>query len=386
MRLKVAIVAPIAVRYDAISIAVRDTYGILASDDRFQPVHLGAACDFPEMVHVPCGDVAELLLAPAYQQADVAIFHFGVHHSLFDALLMAGPPTRVVRFHNVTPPQFVASGDRPLVERSARQIDVLRNADEIWADSETNAYALLQRGFDAQRIKVIPLVVEDPAPAFLAAKPAAPVGLLYFGRIAPAKGVHDLIDALACSALPRGSMKLIIAGNTAWSDPRYLDLLRSKIARSGLEEVVDFVGTVADDTRERLFHSAHLVVIPSYHEGFCRPVAEGFRAGCVPVVYDASNLPLMVDGLGRVVACGDVPALSAALTELVQTMPAAIRYSDRPGLPLDCGSASVREFDARAKIRARDFAFERVARLTRERLSDLVRHEDLRAVGAHRLG
>ncbi len=152
------------VRYDAISLAARDTVRALAADSRFEVQHFGAACDFPEVAHRRCSDVAHLLLDPAYQAADAAIFHFGIEHGLFDALLAGGPPTRIVRFHNVTPARFVGAADVPVIERSLQQIEILRRADEIWADSPINAQELLDRGFNPARLRVIPLVVEDPGP------------------------------------------------------------------------------------------------------------------------------------------------------------------------------------------------------------------------------
>ena len=294
--MRVAVVAPIMVRHDAISLSARDAVRSLAADPRFEVQHLGCVCDFPDIVHRPCGDIADLLLDPFYQTADAAIFHFGIHHSLFDALLAGGPPVRVVRFHNVTPMRFVAPAEMPVIERSLRQIEILRNADEIWADSPTNERDLLDRGFDPSRIRVIPLVVEDPDVATLAGKPAAPVRALYIGRIAASKGLHDLILAAARTGLPHGVLQVTIAGNTAWSDPGYLRKLHDLIASHELARVVHFVGTVDDSDRERLLHDAHILVVPSYHEGFCRPVAEGLRAGCVPLVYDAYNLPRIAGG------------------------------------------------------------------------------------------
>jgi len=367
-RLRVAVVAPIMVRHDAISLSARDAVRSLAADPRFEVQHLGCVCDFPDIVHRPCGDIADLLLDPFYQTADAAIFHFGIHHSLFDALLAGGPPVRVVRFHNVTPMRFVAPAEMPVIERSLRQIDILRNADEIWADSPTNERDLLDRGFDPSRIRVIPLVVEDPDVATLAGKPAAPVRALYIGRIAASKGLHDLILAAARTGLPHGVLQVTIAGNTAWSDPGYLRKLHDLIASHELARVVHFVGTVDDSDRERLLHDAHILVVPSYHEGFCRPVAEGLRAGCVPLVYDAYNLPRIAGGLGRVTPTGDIGRLAVALDSLTRELPPALERPDEPLLSLDRGRTSITEFSSLALRHVAGFAFDAVSAEIRERL------------------
>jgi glycosyltransferase involved in cell wall biosynthesis len=256
----------------------------------------------------------------------------------------------------------------PVIERSLRQVDILRTADEIWADSPTNAQELLDRGFDPMRVHVIPLVVEDPRTARLADKPTAPVNILYVGRIAPAKGLHDLIPAVAQARLLRGEVRVTIAGNTTWTDPAYLARLRESIVRHGLADVVHFVGRIDDAERERLLHTAHILVVPSYHEGFCRPVVEGLRAGCVPLVYDAYNLPHIAAGLGRVVPTGDIGALAAAMRELVHALPAALAHPMEALLRLDRGQTSVVEFSDLAHRHTDDFTFETVGTQMRQRL------------------
>jgi glycosyltransferase involved in cell wall biosynthesis len=88
-----------------------------------------------------------------------------------------------------------------------------------------------------------------------------PIHVLYVGRIAPSKGLHDLIPAVAQSGLPRGALRVTIAGNTAWSDPSYLMRPNDLIARHDLEDVVRFIGTIDDAERQRLFHVAHILAM-----------------------------------------------------------------------------------------------------------------------------
>lgn len=371
--LRIAVVAPIIVRRDAISLSARDTIRAFKEDSRFIVGHYGCTCELPGITYHHCGDAGELLLNASYQETDVAIFEFGIHHSLFDALLAGGPPVRIVRFHNVTPARFVSPAKVPIIERSIRQIELLRFADEIWADSNTNAQELLARGFDPARLRVIPLAVEEPEEAKLVDKQVERVRILYIGRIAPSKGLHDLIRAAAKLEVPRGKLEITIAGNTAWSDPAYLARLHELIARYDLAEVVHFVGTIDDCERQRLFHTAHILVMPSYHEGFCRPVVEGLRAGCVPIVYDAYNLPCITTGLGLVVPTGNVDALAIAIERLVKALGPALRYPTEPLLPLGRGQTSVNVFTELALRYSASFSFHSVKKDMQESLLRLVR-------------
>jgi glycosyltransferase involved in cell wall biosynthesis len=91
-------------------------------------------------------------------------------------------------------------------------------------------------------------VVEDPAPAALAGKPATgPVEMLLISRIAPSKDVHDLLAAVARAGLPQDAIRLSIAGNTAWSDPAYLARPRSLIGGLGLEPQARKMRPLAQD-------------------------------------------------------------------------------------------------------------------------------------------
>ena len=364
--LRIAVVAPIMVHYDAISLAARDTVRTFSADPRFTVRHFGTACHFSGIPHRHCGGVSDLLLDAEYRAADVAIFHFGIHHGVFDALLAGGPALRIVRFHNVTPVRFVGPKDVPVVERSLRQIEILRRAQEIWADSPSNARDLLERGFDPCRVRVIPLVVEDPSPSKLEDKPHDAVRVLYVGRFAPSKGLHDLVAAVG--RLPRGAVRLTLAGNTTWSDPAYLAHVRALIVQFGLQDVVDFAGMVDDTERERLFRAAHILAIPSYHEGFCRPVAEGFHAGCIPLVYDAYNLPHIAAHLGRVVPPGDIGALAAALGDLATSIPAALTSPSEPLLALDRGMTSAAVFTELAHSHVAAYSYETVVAAMQDRV------------------
>ncbi|OBQ69498.1 hypothetical protein A8146_29895 [Mesorhizobium loti] len=343
----------------------------LSKDAGFEAIHLGYVCEYPEIAHRQCNTSGELLLDPHYYTADAAIFHFGIHHGLFDALLGGGPRTKVVRFHNVTPPHLVRQADIPMAERSLRQIEILRHTNEIWADSPSNAEYLLKRGFDQTKIRIIPLVVEDPVPSKLSDKAKDRISVLFMGRIAPSKGIHDLIGAIARAPDVRNVMHVTIAGNMHWSDPAYVRELQSLVEKHHLESIVSFTGTIDDAKRDRLFGDAHIVAIPSYHEGFCRPVAEGFRAGCVPLVYDAYNLPHIANRLGCVVPTGNVEALATALSKLVFAQLRGLSKPNQPMLPLDRGPTSVHEFDNLAQQWTQEFTFECIAAQTRDRLLQL---------------
>jgi len=217
--------------------------------------------------------------------------------------------------------------------------------------------------FDPAMVRVVPLAVNSPPLTLLGEKQASLVDLLFVGRSVPSKGVLDLVRAIRrireLTAIP---FRLRIVGNLEWSDQAYLAQVKSEILDGRLSDIVEILGTVESAVLESFYHEAHIFVIPSYHEGFCKPVLEALRAGCVPVGYASYNLPHIVNGLGRMVSPGNVELLAAALVEVIEGVARGLRSVEICALSLDAGLLSVAAFDMAAKAYAKGFSLSRFGR------------------------
>ncbi len=342
--MRIVIVAGICVRSDAISAAIESQARLLSQLPEIDDVVVIAQ-------HIdrslPCrsetvGSAWGLLRNPAYLGADVAIYHWGIHYDLFDALALNGlvaGPVAVCHFHNCTPAELVADDDvRATVERSLIQIQVLAERDiETWTFSEFNRITLVEWGVAAQRIAFVPFPVSAPRP-LVDRRAAGHVDVVVVGRMVPAKGQHVVVEAVRM--LPpaiRSKITVRFAGNTAFGDSPYADGVRGAVEQAGLEDTVRFVGHPNDDQLWRLYEGSHVVVSPSFHEGLCIPVIEGYLAGCRAIGTTAGNLPYVVAPPDPVVTPGDPSALAAALAEMaagvldrgVAVNPAAVAITTR---------------------------------------------------------
>jgi glycosyltransferase involved in cell wall biosynthesis len=373
-RLRVAVIAAVLVRYDAISTAARNTFFMLENDPDWEVSLISANNDFNDLPARTAKGLMELLTDSAFCNADLIIYHFGIYSPFLDALLVGnGRARQVVRFHNITPRDFVDDAARPLIDRSFQQLQNLRHADLIWADSQTNADVLLAHGLHPTKIEIIPLVVDEPVPTSLRFKRASPIDVLFVGRMVQAKGVLDCIEA--CHLALRGGatpMRLTLAGSGTYSDARYIDRCWAAINRLYLTEAIVIRGTLDPLSLSEAYRHAQVLIIPSYHEGFCMPVIEGLRSGCVPLGYAAGNLPTITGGFGRLVPVGDVGALARALGQLTDSITPAVRAPDDPLLALDRGPTSVAEFDSATKEYVAQFSMERVANMTTASLARLL--------------
>jgi glycosyltransferase involved in cell wall biosynthesis len=367
---RVAVVCPVLAHYDAIGSAAHDTFRVLSQQPDFDVSVLTFRNDYVDVPARTVSGLADLLLDPAFQAADIIIYHFGIYCELFDALIAAkGRARQFVHFHNITPPQFVAPAQRQVIERSFLQVHNLEQADEVWADSHVNAEALATLGIDPTRIQVIPLAVENPTPRTLCGKASMPLNLLFVGRFVQSKGLLDLVEAVdlvrrRCTV----PFRLRLAGNLEWSDPTYLTRVKDAVTARKLDTTVEILGTVNAEVLEDLYHMSHVFAIPSYHEGFCKPVIEALRAGCVPIGYVSYNLPAISNGLGRMVPTGDTHALGAALAEVMEGVAQSLGAPDDPLLPLDIGRISARAFDRAVGEYVQTFTLNRLASATLDRI------------------
>ena len=379
MSCRIAIVASIVVRYDAISTAVRNTYFALKTHGFEDITVYSSRCEYDDMRVTVVDDAGQLLMDRDFRESDLILYHFGIYHPLFDVAPVAPSRARqAVFFHNVTPAHLVPASRRPLIERSFRQVANFRNVDRFWCISPFNAECLRGLGLNPQKMEVLPLVVERPALVSAQDKPRDALNILYVGRAVPPKGLHDAISTFAAvhGRFPRARME--VAFNANQSDQVYLKKCNDIVRKSGIEDAVTFHETPDDDTLDELFRSCHILLLPTRHEGFCVPVIEALRAGTITVGYDAGNMRNVCEGLGKLVTDGDVASLTDALGSVVLDLWQAQQSPEGSRIRLDRGDLTISEFAAAAHEAVQKYRFERISRMIANRVAQLL--------GTHRSG
>jgi len=147
----------------------------------------------------------------------------------------------------------------------------------------------------------------------LAPSAGEPLRLAYIGRLAPAKGLVETIEAMA---LARGNgtvAQLVIAGNgpDEWR-------LRALVQELGLEREVSFVGPKIGEDKALLLSHADVLCLPSYSEGLPYALLEAMAAGVVPIVTPVGGIPDVVqEGVhGTFVPVRDADAIARAIATL----------------------------------------------------------------------
>lgn len=137
--------------------------------------------------------------------------------------------------------------------------------------------------------------------------------ILFLGRIAPAKGVGELLQACARLSGRHPGLRLVLGGEGE------LDWARRRANQLGIAGRVELPGWLDADGREAQLARAWLFCLPSYAEGLPMAMLEAMAAG-VPVV--ASRVGAIPETIadeveGLLTPPGDVDALEQALERVL---------------------------------------------------------------------
>ncbi len=357
---KVAIVNGICVKNDAISASVRDDALSFCREHGFLTKVFTFNNEMDDIDAVVVRNVGDIIFNPFFVSCNLIIYHFGIYYELFDAIFVGnGRAPQVVRYHNLTPRALLPPGERRLYDRSSMQLYNMTTADAVWPVSDINRFDIIDRKIvPAAKVEMIPLCVGDgQRRRSLKDKAFDAVRLLYVGRFVEAKGLADLIQAvgkLRDAGLP---LRLRLVGEQKFSHPDYVESLKALIGELDLEREVAFVGSVSDEALLSEYDEAHIVVVPSHHEGFCKPVIEAMRSGCLPVTYDAYNLRYVARGLSRTAPTGDVGALTARIGEAARAILPACNGAAISSAPCDLGPLPLEEYESRVDVVLAEYGF-----------------------------
>ena len=254
------------------------------------------------------------------QYADLVICDYPAYFRLAESLrLLTGPPI-LWSYHGVTAPdQWLDNEGRRYLEMSRRRTGLvhfthLAVTRSAWTREELHHLT----GFPRDRIVVMPCIVPEPPTSTTTLAASTPY-ILHVGRVAAHKRPEMLVEALALVRQTIPSTQLVFAGDVRGpSHAPVVDNLRHRAGERGIAHAVHFTGSVDFALLEHLYRRAAVVASASAHEGFCVPVIEAMARGIPTVVTATAALPDTVGDAGLVVPDHDIPALAAAIVDVLQ--------------------------------------------------------------------
>lgn len=269
--------------------------------------------------------------------SDVLIYHYSIGWDLGLAPLQELDCKKVIKYHNVTPPEYYEdfNEDYANVCRAGRaQLQSIANIQQATylSDSAYNASELHQLGVSVQNSAVLPpfhyidqLQFTEPDFSVLDTYRDGKFNILMVGRLVPNKGHAALIEAFyVYHQTYNPNSRLLIVGK---SDPRlnqYNDFLQQKVANLGLTHSVVFTGGVSAAALKAYYLVSNAFMITSDHEGFCVPLIEAMSIKLPIVAYGSTAIPMTVGKAGVVWSQPD-PALLAGALDRIATNPTISR-------------------------------------------------------------
>lgn len=292
----------------------------------------------------------------------VPVYPFHVHlHSLFVEKLIMRLEPEIDLFHMHTPLPPMISTKRPimLTVHSAVREDVkatpitsvytlqmklqapfsywieqtlLRHATSVNAVSPQVAQALATYPSGPSKIDVTWNGVDTSTFRPGSTTSSHKCLILSVGRLAPGKGIEDLLQAVLTMkhlGTPAEAIQLSIVG-----DGPQRQYIEQFIHANQLSERVVLLGHINDRTRlARLYQEATLFVMPSHHEGLPTVILEAMACGCPIVATKVGGVPnIVVNGENGALVPPHAPTqLAHTLLELIQqpALLAAMRLRSR---------------------------------------------------------
>jgi glycosyltransferase involved in cell wall biosynthesis len=227
-------------------------------------------------------------------------------------MFAARPEPKLVNYHNITPAYLLRDWEPNVgYEVALGRTQLARLAPQsrlAVADSAFNESELVALGYEAT--SVVPLLIDmarksdqaDPALAADLSRRKATAGgsdLLFVGKVSPHKAPHDLVKMLAVlRRLYDPAARLHLVGSPLGES--YEPALRAFIGDLGLDDAVNFAGSVTGAQLEAYLQAADVFVCASDHEGFCVPLAEAMGHGIPIVAYGVTAVPETVGDAGLV--------------------------------------------------------------------------------------
>jgi glycosyltransferase involved in cell wall biosynthesis len=239
------------------------------------------------------------------------LYQSSIGSPVYDIFAARAEP-KLVNYHNITPAYLLRDWEPDVAyEVALGRTQLARLAPQsrlAVADSAFNESELRQLGYE--RTAIVPLLIDmahksgeaDSAVAARLARDKATAGgsdLLFVGKVSPHKAPHDLVKMLSVlRRLYDPAARLHLVGSPLGET--YEPALRAFTAELGLENAVNFAGSVTAAELEAYLQAADVFVCASDHEGFCVPLAEAMGHGLPIVAYGVTAVPETVGAAGLV--------------------------------------------------------------------------------------
>ncbi len=248
-----------------------------------------------------------------------------VLHVPYWAPPLRSPVPIVVTIHDIIPLMLKEYRGGPLVNAYTGLVSAAaRGATLILTDSDASRHDIISRlNISAERVRTIYLAADpkftdrvDPIDyAALRNNHDLPEDyVLYLGGFDARKNIEAALQVYTWAQGALGeNYPLVIAGKLPDRHDAFFHDPRVIAKQIEVENVVRFIGPVAEEDKVALYQQARAFLYPSIYEGFGLPALEALACGVPVVGSNASSIPEIVGDAGMLVDPHDARAMAGAL-------------------------------------------------------------------------
>ncbi len=301
---------------------------------------------FAEHIHAAFASITAKLRLEAdrfwLDRDAILIYHHAIDWPLGEEVLRRSKNKLVIRYHNVTPPEFYTNYDdfycsccRKGVEATQRLAQV--HPHRIWGASQFNCEEFVRLGVPRDRCRVSPPIhhTEEIGDASLDTAIAGDYrgtipNILFVGAFRPNKGHLKAIETFAAyRELSTRPARLFLVGSF---DPRlagYVEELKQYARLLEVEESVFLAQSVSVSQLRAYYSVASVFLCVSEHEGFCVPLVEAMYFRVPIIAWATTAVGETCGGCGVVYEDFDADALAKGIDECVENPSASRSLAQR---------------------------------------------------------
>ncbi len=150
------------------------------------------------------------------------------------------------------------------------------------------------------------------------------VHVLHVGSSDPRKNLGGVLRVVAAlqSRLPQ-PVRLVRIGSA------FSPVQQHEARALGIADQILHLGTLSTEELALAFHACQVLLYPSYHEGFCRPVAEAMACGLPVVCSNRGAIPELVEDSRLRFDPDDIEGMARCICELARSPQFAAEVADR---------------------------------------------------------
>lgn len=281
---------------------------------------------FTNNIHpkIPEGTAYLAELLPELTEKDIVIYHFASEDPLVDKIKKL-PAKVVLRYHNITPPEFFAPYNKEATKNTSRglaQVKELKDfVDYGMVVSEFNKQDLLRMGYTCP-MDVVPILIpfddykQKPDSSVIDKYTDGWTNIVFVGRVAPNKKFEDVISAYAeYKKVYNEKSRLLLVGNYDENDA-YYQMLAKKIQKENIQDV-HFSGHISFAAILAYYCIGDVFVCMSEHEGFCVPLVEAMYFETPIVAYNCAAIPDTLQNAGILVDKKDYTEIAKQMNNII---------------------------------------------------------------------